>query len=98
MRFADEPFTLEASPTESIRFQAAAYRPFLKALTTPGAPRARIECFVRGIESNLIYYAMRGQPAQESDHDWDFISGVPCQSAGPQVILALWIARGDSEK
>ncbi|KAJ7159728.1 hypothetical protein C8R46DRAFT_1354360 [Mycena filopes] len=103
-RFADEPFTVDASPTESIRFQAAAYRfwrfclqsrkqrePSLKALTTPAL--LELECFVQGI-SNLIY-AMRGQP-QESDHDWDFISSV--QSAGPLVILALWIARGDSEK
>ncbi|KAF7338943.1 hypothetical protein MVEN_01970500 [Mycena venus] len=104
-RFVEEPFTEEASPTESIRFKAAGYRfwrfvlqpakkrtAFLKKL----APNELLELrhFVSGI-SNLIY-AIRRQP-QESDHDWDFISSV--QSTGPENILRLWMAlqNGDPE-
>ncbi|KAJ6568863.1 hypothetical protein B0H19DRAFT_1373300 [Mycena capillaripes] len=98
VRFADQPFTVEASPTESIRFQAAVHRfwrfvlqskkmrtPFLKRLAS--SELLELNHFVTGI-SNLIY-AMRGQP-QCSDWDWDFVSSV--LSTGPENILQLWDA------
>ncbi|KAJ7633857.1 hypothetical protein DFH06DRAFT_1303280 [Mycena polygramma] len=97
-RFAEEPFTVEASPTESIRFQAAAYRfwrfilqsktnraVFLKNFSPPEL--LELDHFVQGI-SNLIY-AIRREP-QESDHDWDFVDSV--LSTGPENILRLWDA------
>ncbi|KAJ7745990.1 hypothetical protein B0H16DRAFT_1692821 [Mycena metata] len=100
-RFADDPFTVEASPTESIRFKGAAYR-FWRFCLKPDEERVsflealavdellELENFVGGI-SNLIY-AMRRQP-QESDHDFgagDFIASV--QGTGPDRILDFWIA------
>ncbi|KAJ6505803.1 hypothetical protein C8R47DRAFT_1102467 [Mycena vitilis] len=97
-RFAGEPFTVQATPTESIRFQAAAYRfwrfvlqakknraTFLKNFTPPEL--LELDHFVHGV-SNLIY-AMRRKP-QESDHDWDFVDSV--LSTGPENILRLWDA------
>ncbi|KAJ7447579.1 hypothetical protein B0H11DRAFT_365848 [Mycena galericulata] len=102
-RFAEAPFTAEASPTESIRFKAAVSRfwrfcleprkrrgKFLTKLT----PNALLELshFVNGI-SNLIY-ALRGKP-QESDHDWDFLASV--LSTGPENILRLWDALQDGD-
>ncbi|KAJ7115330.1 hypothetical protein C8R44DRAFT_880638 [Mycena epipterygia] len=105
-RFASDPFTAEASPTESIRFQAAAYR-FWRFCLCPAKKRTaflnkfpsnelfEMSHFVTGGLTNLIY-AMWRVP-QESDHDWDFVSSV--LSTGPENILNMWNAlqRNDPE-
>ncbi|KAJ7079499.1 hypothetical protein C8R43DRAFT_1115632 [Mycena crocata] len=99
-RFVDSPFTADASPTESIRFQAAAYKfwrfclepkkardDFLQKFT----PNDLLEMahFVKGV-SNLIH-VMRGHSEEsDPDSDWDFLSSV--LSTGPENILNLWDA------
>ncbi|KAJ6605375.1 hypothetical protein DFH09DRAFT_1269647 [Mycena vulgaris] len=102
-RFVDVPFTYDPSPTEAIRFKAAAYR-FWRFCLQPAKERApflktfernellEMKHFVKGV-SNLIY-AMRGQP-QESDGDWDFVASV--LSTGPENIVNLWFALNEDD-